>query len=56
MQACADICQGVWQVLARLADIRLAVLLGLPRLADICQFAKHFCEESPDLPTFLKKM
>jgi hypothetical protein len=26
-----------WQVLARLADIRQPVLLGLTRLADICQ-------------------
>ncbi len=37
MQACADICQAVWQVLARLADIRQAVLQGLSRLADICK-------------------
>jgi len=35
--SCADICQAVWQVLARLTDIRQAVLLGLARLADIRQ-------------------
>jgi hypothetical protein len=37
--------------LARLADIRQAVLRGLARLADICQ---PFTEYSPDSPTFAK--
>jgi hypothetical protein len=63
--ACANIHKEVWQVLARLADIpqavllglaRLAdihqpVLLGLARLADIRQPANLFCSDSP---TFTK--
>ena len=33
MRACANIRQEAWQVLARLADIRQPVLLGLTKLA-----------------------
>jgi hypothetical protein len=35
MQACTNIRQAVWQVLARLADIHQALLRGLARLAHI---------------------
>jgi hypothetical protein len=37
MGACANICQEAWRILARLADIRLAVLRGFAKLADIRQ-------------------
>jgi hypothetical protein len=35
--SCANIHQEAWQVLAILSDIRQPVLVGLARLADICQ-------------------
>ncbi len=42
---------STWRVLARLADIRQAVLRGLARLANIRQ---AILRDSPDLPTFAK--
>jgi hypothetical protein len=69
MRACANICQEAWQVLARLADIRQAVLRGLTNicravsrglaeLANIRQTIYRVLARLPDIcqRPFLRKM